>query len=308
MTELFERASYLWQYGQHLPWRETRRMERLLTEAVQQEQAAQQGRRTLASQGEDARGDRALETDAATKRAPNGAARVHDLYLKRAQRIISLREDSADALVFREIFFCDEYVFVDSFLQEPPRTMIDLGGNIGLAALWFSLRYPGIRLLVVEPDRGNYRLALANLRHEIGSGTCDVVEDAAWSSDGWVSLDRQSRTDWSLRCVPSQGGASRVRALSLPSLLERSGFEQIDLLKIDIEGGEQELLTHAVASWSDRVRTIVCERHNGLSHDWFCQQLDGCGYRCLEVSRQMSAAVRETVGGNFPRRRLQNGS
>jgi len=37
MIELFERAAYLWQYGQHLPWRETRRMERLLTAAVQQE-------------------------------------------------------------------------------------------------------------------------------------------------------------------------------------------------------------------------------------------------------------------------------
>lgn len=291
MIDLFERATYLWQYGQHLPWRETRRMERLMTEAVRQELAAQRERQIEAGPGDHAGSD-ALPAAEGANRPTGRGPRVHDLYLKRAQRIISLREDSADALVLREIFFCDEYVFVDSLLTEPPRTMIDLGGNIGLAALWFALRYPGLRLLVVEPDPSNYCLALANLRHEIGTGTCDVVEAAAWSTDGWVGLDRQSRTDWSLRCVPAPAGASRIRALSLPSLLETSGFDQIDLLKIDIEGGEQELLTHAVSSWSDRVRTIVCERHNGLSHDWFCDQLDGCGFRCLEIASQMSAAIR----------------
>src|SRR5438874_855278 len=36
--------------------------------------------------------------------------------------------------------------------------IIDGGGNIGLSAIWFALKFPKAKILVLEPDQENYTL------------------------------------------------------------------------------------------------------------------------------------------------------
>jgi tRNA1(Val) A37 N6-methylase TrmN6 len=49
-------------------------------------------------------------------------------------------------------------------------TMLDLGGNIGLLALWALERCPGCRVISYEPDPTNQPL-LARTTHAAGSAT-----------------------------------------------------------------------------------------------------------------------------------------
>lgn len=41
--------------------------------------------------------------------------------------------------------------------------ILDLGGNIGLSALWFAKQFPKARIFVLEPDAGNVKLLKQNL-------------------------------------------------------------------------------------------------------------------------------------------------
>ena len=44
----------------------------------------------------------------------------------------------------------------------PPRVVVDLGSNIGLSVLFFACKYPGARVLGVEPDPGAFELLQRN--------------------------------------------------------------------------------------------------------------------------------------------------
>ncbi len=52
-----------------------------------------------------------------------------------------------------------------------------------------------------------------------------------------------------------------VPSVSMEDLMHKHGISEIDLLKIDIEGGEEELLGSGDAPWLSNVRIIVMEIH-----------------------------------------------
>ena len=52
--------------------------------------------------------------------------------------------------------------------------------------------------------------------------------------------------------------------ITIPSLLERFGGGGLDIAKIDIEGGELELLTSNLA-WLDRTTAIAIELHDRIA-------------------------------------------
>jgi hypothetical protein len=51
-----------------------------------------------------------------------------------------------------------------------------------------------------------------------------------------------------------------VDALSIPSIMESFGLDEIDILKLDIEGAEYQVFTaDDVASWITRVKVLIFE-------------------------------------------------
>ena len=67
--------------------------------------------------------------------------------------------------------------------------------------------------------------------------------------------------------TPSKGSAQklRVRLFAVPELLAALGWDEIDLLKIDIEGYEKTLFRGNNA-WLSRVRVIVGEAHGHVGY------------------------------------------
>jgi hypothetical protein len=75
-----------------------------------------------------------------------------------------------------------------------------------------------------------------------------------------------------------------VDVVSVPSLMALMGWEDIDLLKIDIEGGEKEVLAGNPA-WLRKVRCIVGEGHLGVGYgvDACRRDLEPMGFRVEPV-------------------------
>jgi len=69
-----------------------------------------------------------------------------------------------------------------------------------------------------------------------------------------------------------------VATLSMPSLLTKLGWQEVDLLKLDIEGGEAALFTGS-PDWLRRVGGIVGELHAAYSPGQLTADLKPAGFR-----------------------------
>ena len=123
---------------------------------------------------------------------------------------------------------------------------------MGLSALFFVSRYPGARLLVVEPNPA----VRVRLRRNVGRlGRVTIVPVAVADRDGEARLSVPGRSTGG-RLDDGQGYS--VPTLTLDTLLQRHGFLPVDVLKFDIEGAEFEALPVADLS---RVDALVGELH-----------------------------------------------
>jgi FkbM family methyltransferase len=117
-----------------------------------------------------------------------------------------------------------------------PLHALDLGANVGLWGLWLCGRFPVGRLIGLEPDpdnveRHNRQIELNGLR-----GVWEVLEAAAVTADGPVSFTVGMATNGRVTDTAVAG------AVSVPGRDTFALLEGIDLLKIDIEGGEWAIL------------------------------------------------------------------
>jgi FkbM family methyltransferase len=142
-----------------------------------------------------------------------------------------------------------------------PRTIVDLGANIGLGALYLHCQFPQAHLACVEPDPRNLPLLRQTL--DLNGIPARVIEGAVGSTGGSLNLRFGKNPACSaLETSPMHQLEQQVvvTVQTLPQLLSDLGWEDLDLLKIDIEGTEDELLSQD-NQWLDRVRAIVLEIH-----------------------------------------------
>lgn len=153
-------------------------------------------------------------------------------------------------------------VWIDECYRLPfdvvPERLVDLGANIGLTSLWFAHRY-GCSVIAVEPSPANAAIVRLNL--ESNNINAQVVEAAVGARDGTAYF--QDGVDSNLGHLASDGGRA-VPVVSMETLLGRlpSGA-QVDVVKMDIEGGEGPLLRENLG-WLGRVRSLIAEFHPEL--------------------------------------------
>jgi FkbM family methyltransferase len=174
-----------------------------------------------------------------------------------------LRKVSSDIKVFEQVILHKEYEAVATYsrlLNFIPKTILDLGGNIGLTSVYLSQIYPSAAILVVEPDAAN----AAILRHNVAlnklSSRIKVVEGAVWSKEALLQTTRGFRDSegWSVQVEESQGGDNSIKGYTVAQLMKLGDFPQIDLLKVDIEGAEKYLFESEESTAFLRFVKLLC--------------------------------------------------
>lgn len=174
-------------------------------------------------------------------------------------RLVVRDNSGADQLVFGEVLVTRDYA-VD---VPEPATVLDLGGNIGLATLYFSRRWPHAKLAVVEPVPANLDMLRQNLA--LNGVNATVFPAAVCVNDGEVTIALGA-----LDCAhkvaeqPTANGRGSIRAeaLSIPTIIERLAWERIGFLKMDIEGYEATLL-RSNPEWLESVDVLCLEAFDG---------------------------------------------
>jgi FkbM family methyltransferase len=140
--------------------------------------------------------------------------------------------------------------------------VLDIGGHIGLFAIYLALRHPELRVYSYEPHPENFKLFDRNLAM---NGVQNVrLYPEALSGDGRpVSLSGNPTNSGGVSAHSLTLDYARVNdvpSLTLDQMLDRDNITRCALLKIDCEGSEYEALQRT-ASWP-RIERLCGEFHS----------------------------------------------
>jgi FkbM family methyltransferase len=204
------------------------------------------------------------------------------------ERLLFIRNNGYDWSVADEIFA--RCIYRNDVTRVA--RILDLGGNIGLSALWFAWNYPGAEICTVEPIPDN--LAILRLNVELNSPAITVIAAAAGPADGTARfpVSADPRLHSNVIASPQTDRTVDAAVWGVPSLMLRMGWESIDLMKIDIEGGERELLAGR-PSWLKQVRCIVGEGHvaAGYGIEACRADLEPMGFRVRQTEQNSGAMI-----------------
>lgn len=181
---------------------------------------------------------------------------------------VPLRTNGHDLGLLRQIFLRHDY----QMEAKNVRRILDLGANIGMAALYLSRLFPEAEIACVEPSPANLPFLKQTL--QLNKVNARVFEAAAGSEPGTIDLYMSDMPDCnSVYPIEGSTGTVKVPLVSVPEIMKTMGWDSIDLLKIDIEGAEREVLGQN-NSWLANVRLITGEGHPNVGYTYAQLQAD----------------------------------
>lgn len=192
------------------------------------------------------------------RRSPAGSA--ISVHLSRNLPALTLRAHTVDVNVFDQVFVYRQY---DFDVTASPGLIIDGGAHIGCTSVFFALKFPHAVIYSIEPEAGNFAL----LRQNLGAYQNSIPLHAAlWSKPAFLTIADPGATSWEFRIAESETLRSpqEVLAMTIGEIVNWTGADAIDILKLDIEGSEKEIFAFHPQQWLQLVHNLVVELHDRL--------------------------------------------
>ncbi len=120
-------------------------------------------------------------------------------------------------------------------------TILDLGAHIGDSALYFRSKYPEALIVMVEPASNALKYLQQNFETD---HKCQIIQGALMSEPGVIDLQITTNPMGNSVKTRKQAVATEtVPGLTMSDICARAGVSQFDIIKFDIEGGEDVLLS-----------------------------------------------------------------
>jgi FkbM family methyltransferase len=138
--------------------------------------------------------------------------------------------------------------------------IIDAGGYIGTSAIAFAEAFPQAQIISLEPSKENFDILSRNVR---AYPNIIAVNKALGAHGGSIALRDRGTGEWGFSIVDCRRSTvlHNVQLTTIPALLQEFSSRGIDILKLDIEGGEFELLKDR-PQWIQNSRVIIAELHD----------------------------------------------
>ncbi len=214
---------------------------------------------------------------------------------------VTFRNDCELEVIYDDIFRKNVYFF-EANTREP--FIIDCGGHIGLAVLYFKSLYPHARILSFEPNPETFALLQKNIAQNDLRGveamnmalTRDGKKDAILYVgenflQAWDSTDTVEPNLWvnmhEYRGIP-------VRSTRLSPYIN----QRVDFLKLDIEGSEVAVVDELDGKLA-AVAALTLEYHQNPANlaegklQKIIEKLSGSGFRCEIFHEAESVALHQ---------------
>ena len=166
-----------------------------------------------------------------------------------------------------EIFTHDCYYFET---ENAHPLILDVGAYIGISVLYFKREYPDCKIIAFEPNPD----AVAMLEENIFNNALDNIEvhqTAIWDENGEknlyidkTGLDRFSVASFSPKAWDSSVESNKI--IIKTERLDKYLNQEVDLLKLDIEGSEQKVLK-SIKKLLPKIKNIILEYHPTNNQD-----------------------------------------
>lgn len=153
---------------------------------------------------------------------------------------------------YYEIFFKRYYRF--SPINAAAPRIIDIGSNIGLSLTFFTQEYPNARITAYEADPTIFSYLKENSTH---FPKAELINKAVWIHNNGIELHSNGADSASI--LVGKGTTIHVPSISFSEILEKE--TEIDMLKMDIEGAENNVFTDRTLPLH-KIKNIFLEYHS----------------------------------------------
>lgn len=183
------------------------------------------------------------------------------------------RENTSDQNVFDQIFYNHDYNITrldrgkeiighyNKILTSGKQPLIvDAGANIGAATVFFKGCFPASHVVAVEPEAGNFAMLLRNTE----GLDVENIHGALTSAPGCVTIVDPNVGHWGYQTAPvvaDKTGGNLIPCVTIRQLYEKHNKNSPFIVKIDIEGGEENLFA-ADTDWVEKTPLIIIELHD----------------------------------------------
>lgn len=181
---------------------------------------------------------------------------IDGIETSKLQYKVHLRPGSTDNCVFKQIFLKQDFniPILDNIQIQ---TALDLGANVGMASLFFAHRFPYAKIVGVEPDESNGEMFRRNLHHYPG---VEFILGAVWGDyENLVVKDYGKGASGYVTERSSTGEG--MSSITISDIMERYHWDNIDILKMDIEGSEKSVFEKNYENWLPKTKILFVELH-----------------------------------------------
>lgn len=172
-----------------------------------------------------------------------------------------IRTQTSDLAVAISSLVDEEY---KEIRVKEPQYILDVGANIGTSALYFNKKFPDAKIIAIEPEIDNFDILSKNTQ---SIENITVINAALCGTSGFRELQDRGTGSWGFTVTDVEGSATgtkqNIDCMTLCDIMSEYEIDQIDWLKMDIEGGEKEVLENAEA-WIDKVNIMTVELHDRI--------------------------------------------
>lgn len=139
--------------------------------------------------------------------------------------------------------------------------LLDLGANAGYSANYFSEQIPEINIIAIEPEENNFKTAKINLSK---NENVELLLGAIGGASGFAKIknDCQESNAFQVdRTITSFENS--IRIYSICEIMKNYEIDNFFIVKIDIEGFEEDLFSVDL-EWVDDTDIIIIELHDWL--------------------------------------------
>ena len=175
------------------------------------------------------------------------------------------RFKTTDLSMIKQVLFEKEY---DFNMKPVPAVIVDVGANIGAAAIYFANKFPGAKIFALEPEAANFRLLQQNV---LAYSNITPIHAALWSKECTLEITNAFASEREAAYVTREaasgmadaGSRQNVQTMHMAGILKQYDISYVDLLKIDIEGAEREVFENQ-PEWLSKVGVIAIELHDRI--------------------------------------------
>ncbi len=172
---------------------------------------------------------------------------------------IIIRRNIWDARVVAETFLMRAYI--KNFRSGEHPIIVDVGGYIGDFSL-YAAKYLDARVIVYEPIIENFFILEKNIKiNDFSKVIESVCKGVGGGEHENLNISKNGQEIHASSYFYSGGESRKILVVTLEDIFRVHQLEKIDLLKVDVEGGEYDIFEKAPEWVFGRIRHIVFEYH-----------------------------------------------